>query len=50
MLCVRLSDEVKDALQLAAKDDRRTMSNLLEVILIEGLSKRGYLDQKGARK
>lgn len=39
---LRLSAEIKAALQRAAADDRRTMSSLVEKILAEWLETNGY--------
>jgi len=40
---IRLNPETKAALEKAAKDDMRSLSSLLEKILVEWLRKKGYL-------
>jgi hypothetical protein len=47
VLNVRIPANVKSALRDAAADDRRTMSALLEIIVSDWLTERGYL--KAAR-
>ena len=42
-LGVRVQPEIKAALQKAAADDMRSMSSLIDKILIEWLRKKGYL-------
>jgi len=42
-LGVRVQPETKTALEKAAADDLRTVSSLVEKILIEWLRKKGYL-------
>lgn len=42
-LGVRLSPETRSALEKAAKDDMRSLSSLMEKILVEWLRKKGYL-------
>jgi len=42
-LSVRLPPPVKAALEKAAQDDRRTVSNFVELILADALRERGYL-------
>ena len=39
---VRISAELKEAAEKAAKDDFRTLSSLIEKILVEHLRKIGY--------
>lgn len=39
----RVEAEVKEALEKAAKDDRRSVSSLVEKVLVEWLEKKGYL-------
>lgn len=39
----RLPQEVKDALEKAAKDDTRSVSSLLEKLTTDWLKDRGYL-------
>jgi hypothetical protein len=43
-LGVRLDPEVKAALERAAKEDRRSLSSLIDKILSDWLRERGYLD------
>jgi len=43
VLNVRIPANVKAALREAATDDRRTMSALLEIIVSDWLTERGYL-------
>ena len=43
VLNVRIPANVKAALREAAADDRRTMSALLEIIVSDWLTERGYL-------
>ena len=42
-LGVRVQPETKAALDKAAKDDLRSVSSLIEKILVEWLRERGYL-------
>jgi hypothetical protein len=44
-LGVRVRPETKAALEKAASDDLRSVSSLIEKILIEWLRKKGYLKQ-----
>jgi hypothetical protein len=46
-LGVRLPPEVKAALQHAAKDDVRSVSSLVEKIVVEWLRTHGYLPKPG---
>lgn len=39
----RVEPELKDALEKAAKEDRRSLSSLVEIILIDWLRDKGYL-------
>lgn len=39
----RLSPEIKAAAEKAAKDDSRSLSNLIEKVLADWLRERGYL-------
>jgi hypothetical protein len=41
-------EEIRDALKRAARDDQRSVTVILERIVVEWLRKRGYLD--GERK
>lgn len=49
-LGVRLHQETKDALEKAAKDDMRSVSSLVEKVLIEWLRQQGYLHEHGNRR
>lgn len=40
----RIDPEVKKALERAAKDDMRSMSSLIEKVLVEWLRERNYLE------
>ena len=40
---IRLSDELKAALERAAKDDRRTISAYVEILIIADLEAKGLL-------
>lgn len=42
-LGVRVDQKVKEALETAAKDDFRTVTSLVEKILVEWLRDKGYL-------
>jgi hypothetical protein len=42
-LGIRVQSETKAALEKAAADDLRTISSLVEKILVEWLRKKGYL-------
>ncbi|WP_185755984.1 hypothetical protein [Brucella anthropi] len=39
----RVELETKEALEKAAKDDKRSISSLVEIILVEWLQEKGYL-------
>ena len=43
-LFLRVLPSVKEALEEAAKDDHRSSSALAEMLIIEGLKERGYLN------
>lgn len=43
-LSFRVEPEVKAALEQAAKDDRRSLSSLIDIILTDWLRDRGYLN------
>ena len=43
LLTMRIEPEVKEAAEEAASDDRRTLSAFVEKLLVERLSKLGYL-------
>lgn len=45
-LGVRLQPETKEALERAAKDDLRSISSLVEKILVLWLREHGYLSQE----
>lgn len=42
-IAFRVDAEVKEALNKAAKDDRRSLSSLVDVILTDWLKDKGYL-------
>lgn len=42
-LGVRVQPETKEALERAAKDDLRSVSSLVEKVLVEWLRSKGYL-------
>jgi hypothetical protein len=42
-LSLRISPETREAIAKAAAEDRRTVSSMTEVLLIEALTARGYL-------
>lgn len=42
-LGIRVQPEVKEALERAAKDDVRTLSSMVEKIVVEWLTTKGYL-------
>jgi hypothetical protein len=47
-LSVRFELHVKDAIEQAARDDKRSASSLIEIATIEYLQRKGYLtDGKG---
>ena len=51
VLNLRVPASLKDALKSAAKDDRRTMSALAQIVLSDWLTARGYLKAiKNSRK
>lgn len=43
---MRLSADIKEALQRAAADNDRTLSNMAEIIFKEWLRARGYLKER----
>ena len=43
-LFLRIPPSVKQALEEAAKDDHRSTSAMAELLIIEGLKERGYLN------
>jgi hypothetical protein len=45
-LGIRVRPEVKEALEQAAKDDVRSMSSMVEKILVEHLKRTGYLSDE----
>lgn len=47
-LGVRVQPEVKKALERAAKEDVRTLSSMVEKIIVEWLTAKGYLPKKAA--
>ena len=44
-LVVRFPQDVKDALQLAADEESRSMSSMCLIIIREALQERGYLEK-----
>lgn len=46
-IAFRISDEMKQALERAAKEDFRSVSSLVEKVLTQWLKEHGYLDQSG---
>ena len=48
-LGIRIEPTVKAALEAAAKDDRRTVASYVELVLIEHLKVKGYLDTDPAK-
>lgn len=46
-LGIRVQPETKQALEKAAKDDLRSMSSMVEKILVDWLTERGYLPKEG---
>ena len=49
-LGIRVQPETKVALERAAKDDLRSVSSLIEKILVEWLRAKGYLAKGGKAK
>jgi hypothetical protein len=49
-LGIRVQPETKAALERAAKDDLRSVSSLIEKILVEWLRAKGYLPSSGETK
>jgi hypothetical protein len=45
-ISVRVDPEIKAAAKKAADDDRRTVASLVEKVLVEYLTKNGYLKKK----
>ena len=43
-LYLRIPPTVKSALEEAAKDDHRSTASMAEMLIIEGLKERGYLN------
>ena len=43
-LFLRILPSVKEALEEAAKDDHRSTASMAELLIIEGLKERGYLN------
>jgi len=43
-LALRIPPEIKEALDQAAKDDRRSVSSLVEKVLADYLEAKGYLN------
>ena len=42
-MSVRLEPEIRDALERAALEERRTLSAMIDVLLVRGLRDMGYL-------
>lgn len=40
---VRISDEIKQAAEKAAREDHRTVASLIEMVLVRYLRERGFL-------
>ena len=49
-LGIRVEAGIKEALEQAAKDDRRSLSSKAEMILRDWLTEHGYLGDPGAEK
>jgi hypothetical protein len=49
-ISVRVSDEVKEAVEKAARDDVRSTASLVEKVLVLWLRDNGYLPKEGDRK
>lgn len=47
---VRLAPEVKAAMEKAAKEDSRSISNFMEKVLTDWLRERGFLDGERPQK
>ena len=45
----RIEHEIKEALTLAAREDHRSVSSLVELIVAKWLRERGYLEQPPQR-
>jgi predicted transcriptional regulator len=50
VLTVRLSPDVKDALQACAKLERRSLTNMLEVAVLDYCNRRALIAPKKAAK
>jgi len=50
VLTVRLSPDVKDALETCAKAERRSLTNMLEIAVLEYRDKRGRSPRKSAAR
>jgi hypothetical protein len=48
-LGIRVQPETKAALEKAAKDDLRSVSSLIEKVLVEWLRSKGYLATPGTK-
>jgi len=46
-LGLRVTPSLKTALEKAAKDDRRSMASMAELILMDWLENKGYLEKEG---
>lgn len=45
----RIEPELKDALVRAARDDRRSVSSMVEIIIEQWLTEKGYLAETARR-
>ena len=46
-LGLRVTPSLKSALERAAKDDRRSMASMAELIITDWLENKGYLEKEG---
>lgn len=46
-LGLRVTPSLKSAIEKAAKDDRRSMASMAELILTDWLENKGYLEKDG---
>ena len=46
---MRMNRDVRDVLKTIARKKRRTMSSLLDKIIVEYLEKEGFIDGEGAK-
>jgi hypothetical protein len=47
---IRLEPALKEAIEAAAQDDHRPVASLIEKVMIEWLTERGYLSAAPAKK